>query len=158
MSASTTVSIVTFDPRYRQAFAELNYEWIQTHFQVEAMDRHQLSHPEDVILKTGGEVFFLIENEVVVGTCAMIPHGPNGYELAKMAVAPSGRGKGYGDLLMKTCIEWARRQGAREIILLSNTVLEPAIRLYKKHGFKTMRLGDHPDYQRCNIEMSLALN
>lgn len=44
-----------------------------------------------------------------------------------------------------------------EITLLSNTILEPAISLYKKHGFETVHLGPHPDYERCNIEMRLML-
>src|SRR6185312_14670310 len=48
---------------------------------------------------------------------------------------------------------WAREQGAAEILILSNTVLAPAIALYKKHGYATTHLGPHPDYERCNIEM-----
>jgi ribosomal protein S18 acetylase RimI-like enzyme len=42
-------------------------------------------------------------------------------------------------------------------MLLSNTILNPAISLYQKHGFKTLRQGEHPDYKRCNIEMELQL-
>lgn len=40
---------------------------------------------------------------------------------------------------------------------LSNTVLAPAIGLYRNHGFETTHLGSHPDYQRCNIVMALQL-
>jgi putative acetyltransferase len=79
------------------------------------------------------------------------------YELAKMAVDPKCRGRGYGDVLMKAAEDWARAQGADEIFLLSNTRLEPAIALYKKHGYETTRLGPHPHYDRCNIEMTKSL-
>lgn len=65
------------------------------------------------------------------------------------------RGKGYGDILMEAAIRWVKKKNAKKLTLLSNTVLAPA--LYKKHGFKTVRLGDHPDYVRCNIEMELDL-
>lgn len=149
--------VITYDSRFLPAFISLNEEWIQRHFAIEEMDRRQLRDPHGFILKGGGEIFFVIEKGVAVGTCAMIPHGESGFELAKMAVAPDTRGKGYGDLLMVTAIDWARAKGASEIQILSNTVLEPAIQLYKKHGFQTVHLGPHPDYQRCNIEMVLKL-
>lgn len=152
--------IALYDSRFRDAFVALNFEWIQTYFVVEEHDLDQLNNPEKNILEPGGEIFFVIENDQVVGTCAMIPVGQPekpGYELAKMAVSPKCRGRGYGDVLMKAAVDWARGKGAAYVMLLSNTVLEPAITLYKKHGFQTVNLGPHPDYERCNIEMTLPL-
>lgn len=151
------VEIIKFDPRYAQTFIDLNKQWIQTYFVIEPMDVAQLEDYQTHILAPGGEILFVLENENPVGTCAMVPHGPGCFELAKMAVDPSTRGKGFGDLLMKAAIDWARKQRAEKIILLSNTILEPAITLYKKHGFVTTHLGPHPDYQRSNIEMELKL-
>jgi GNAT superfamily N-acetyltransferase len=151
------VRTVTFDPRYLPEFVELNREWIETHFEIEETDTVQLKKPRETILDLGGEIFFVLENEKAVATCAMIPHGKHGFELAKMAVSPASRGKGYGDVLMSTAVSWAKAKGALEITLLSNTLLEPAISLYRKHGFEVVHLGDHPDYKRCNIEMVLKL-
>jgi GNAT superfamily N-acetyltransferase len=148
--------ILTYDPKYQKAFVELNLEWIKTHFEVEPMDVAQLEDPNGNILNHGGEIFFVVENGVAVGTCALVPHGENSYELAKMAVSPSCRGKGYGDQLMSAAIEWAKKKGAAKLTLLSNTVLTPAITLYKKFGFVEIGQG-HPDYKRCNIEMELDL-
>ena len=149
--------MITFDPRYLSTYVELNRQWIETHFKIEPMDVAQLENPQDNILKHGGEIFFLLEGEVPVGTFAMVPHGSACYELAKMAVAPSARGNGYGDLLIEEAIRWARSKDAKKVMLLSNTLLAPAIALYKKHGFKTVHLGSHPDYERSNIEMELNL-
>jgi putative acetyltransferase len=151
------VEIVRFDEKYLRAYVELNREWIEKYFRVEPMDLAQLEDPQGNILKQGGEIFFVLEDERAVGTCAMVPHGPGCYELAKMAVAPSTRGKGYGDLLMEAAIVWAKEKKAQQVMLLSNTSLEPAIKLYGKHGFRTVRLGPHPDYQRSDIEMRLNL-
>ncbi len=148
--------VITFDPKYMNDYVELNREWIEKHFAIEESDRQQLLRAKENILDVGGEIFFILESEKAVATCAMVPHG-NQFELAKMAVSPSMRGKGYGDVLMKTAIDWSRTKGLKEIFLLSNTILEPAISLYKKHGFKTVNLGPHPDYDRCNIEMKLEL-
>lgn len=139
--------VVKYDPKYLTAFSELNSECIRKHFQ----------NPESTILKPGGEIFFVLDEGEVVGTCAMIADSPHRYELAKMAVAPDKRGKGYGDLLMRTAMEWAKSKGAQEVFLLSNTDLEPAIALYLKNGFQVAVLGTHPDYERCNIQMVKAL-
>ncbi|WP_413294227.1 GNAT family N-acetyltransferase [Bdellovibrio sp. HCB185ZH] len=150
---STTI----YKPEYHQAFVELNKEWIEHYFRLETMDLLQLNQAKESILNTGGEIFFILDGASAIATCAMVPHGKNSYELAKMAVSPKYKGQGLGDLLMETAIAWARHKGATEITLLSNTILEPAISLYKKHGFQTVHLGAHPDYERCNIEMKLSL-
>jgi GNAT superfamily N-acetyltransferase len=153
----TIYSVITFDPKYIPDFVALNREWIEKYFVVEKTDLLQLENPYESILDIGGEIFFILEGEKVVGTCAMIPHGPNSYELAKMAVSPGDQGRGFGDVLMQTAIEWAQAKKAHKVTLLSNTKLEPAITLYHKYGFKTIHLGTHPDYKRCNIEMELVL-
>lgn len=163
---NSELQVITYDPRYVSAFADLNREWIETHFEIEPMDTYQLDHPSESILSKNGEIFFVLSTDAeghktAVGTCAMVPYAPkNGektYELAKMAVSPKIRGKGLGNVLIQTAIDWAREQNAGRILLHSNTKLEPAIKLYKKHGFQTDHLGKHPDYERCNIEMSLKL-
>lgn len=150
-------SLVTYDPRFRHDFVALNRQWIERHFKVERNDLEQLERLEDTILNVGGEIFFVVEGGRAVGTCAMVPHGENSYEIAKMAVADEAKGRGHGDRLMEACIAWGVAKGASEITILSNTVLEPAIRLYRKHGFETVHLGVHPDYERCNIVLKLTL-
>ena len=152
------VQVSRFKPQHFESFVQLNYQWIETYFTVEKMDREQLENPKEKILDIGGEIFFVLEGNQVVGTCAMVPHGEKGFELAKMAVHPSSRGKGYGDLLMIAAIDWAKEHKVKQITILSNTILEPAIKLYKKHGFEVVHLGPHPDYARCNIEMILNIS
>lgn len=152
------MNVITFNEKYLKDFVRLNREWIETFFRLEPMDVVQLENPYDAILAVGGEIFFVLDERQAIGTCAMIPHGPGCYELAKMAVAPAQRGRGLGDTLMTTAISWAREKGADRIMLLSNTVLEPAISLYTKHGFEVTHLGKHPDYDRCNIEMLLRIS
>ena len=40
----TEIEIVTFDPKYSDAFAELNYAWIKTYFSIEEEDHRSLDH------------------------------------------------------------------------------------------------------------------
>ena len=54
-------------------------------------------------------------------------------------------------------IELARKDGAETVYLLSNTVLKPAIALYRKHGFHSLSEGPHPVYARCNIVMERSI-
>ncbi len=147
------MKVTTFKPELRDAFKALNLEWVRTHFKVEPKDLEQLENPE-AIRASGGEIFFVTTDEgEAVATAALIRMDDGGFELAKMAVRPDQRGKKFGDLLMKLTEAWARERGANRIYLISNTDLEPAIALYLKHGFSVISVGQHPDYERGNIQM-----
>src|SRR5438093_959374 len=110
--------IITFDDKYEAAFRDLNRQWIEQYFAMEPMDLHQLEHPKETILAGGGEIFFVVEDGKAVGAVAMVACGEKKYELAKMVVAAETRGKGYGDLLMKAAIDWAKSKGASEVLIL----------------------------------------
>lgn len=152
-----TIRVEPFRDDLGPHFEKLNLEWIERHFRVEARDREVLGDPRGEIVDRGGEVFFVLDGDDVLGTVAMIPHGERVYELSKMAVDPASRGRGLGNRLMDAAIAWARGRGARRIFLESNTILVPAIELYRKHGFRTTRLGPSSEYERSNIEMTLDL-
>ncbi|MGE3262015.1 MAG: GNAT family N-acetyltransferase [Bacteriovoracia bacterium] len=156
MSAKPIQELRTHNPSFNPAFKRLNLAWIEQYFRVEKKDLEQVNNPEEC-LRGGGEIFFVVVEGEAVGTCAMYKTGPRQFELAKMAVDPNYRGLGYGDLLMEKAEAWAKEKGANEILILSNTVLEPAISLYRKHGYTVTHLGPHPDYERCNIEMRKTL-
>ena len=149
-------SVVPYRPEYRADFERLNRAWIEQYFRIEDADREVFGDPETAILEPGGEIFFVVENGEVVGTCAIIPHEPGVYEIAKMAVSPAARGKGYGDVLMDATVDFARRAGASKVVIVSNTVLTTAIRLYEKHGFVRVPL-DHERFARANIRLERPL-
>lgn len=151
------VRVVPFDQSLAPHFESLNREWIEKDFAVEETDLMVFSDPFGQIVEPGGEIFFVISGENVVGTCAVIPHGEEDFELAKMAVTASARGQGFGDLLIERVIEFSRRAGGRKLILVSNTRLGPAIKLYEKHGFRTVPITDAGDYTRVDIQMELPL-
>jgi ribosomal protein S18 acetylase RimI-like enzyme len=151
------VTVVPYRREFRAAFERLNRDWIEAYFVLEPADREIFSDPEGHILASGGEIFFVLEGGQVQGTCAVLRHGQDDCEIAKMAVAPEARGRGYGDLLMEAAIRFARNVGASRIIIVSNTVLEPAIRLYEKHGFMRVPLSSDGRYRRANIRLELEL-
>ncbi|MBA3555469.1 MAG: GNAT family N-acetyltransferase, partial [Gemmatimonadales bacterium] len=138
-------------------FERLNREWIERHFVLEPPDLEVFRDPEGQIIAPGGQIFFVVDDEGVRGTCAVLPQGGDSFELAKMAVEPAARGRGYGDLLMRAAIAFARQAGARRLTLVSNTALESAIRLYKKYGFVAVPIHTGHGYGRVDIQMELEL-
>jgi DNA-binding MarR family transcriptional regulator/GNAT superfamily N-acetyltransferase len=151
-----SVEIIDYLPEFHDDFKRLNYEWIEKYFQLEEADRHSLNHPDEKILKPGGQIFMARQSSEIVGTCALIKINDNTYELAKIAVAEKAKGRGIGWLLGQAAINKARELRAETVFLESNTILEPAINLYQKLGFRKV-VGQPSSYQRCNIQMELKL-
>jgi GNAT superfamily N-acetyltransferase len=146
------VVIENFKKEYAVAFRDLNMAWLQEFFVAEPYDIEVLSNPEKYILDKGGDIYFVVENGLPVGTVALMYNKYNELEFTKMAVDPTRQGKGYGKLLMNHCIDEARKMGASELILYSNTKLNPAITLYRTSGFEEIDI-ENSEYERCNIKM-----
>lgn len=147
----------TYRDEWRGEFERLNREWIETWFTLEDADRETFRDPVGKILEPGGEVFFVVDGDQVLGTCAVVRHSADVHEIAKMAVASGARGRGYGDLLMEAAVAFSRRTGARRVKIVSNTRLGPAIRLYEKHGFVRVPLAEDQRYARADIQLELVL-
>src|SRR6185503_10624108 len=150
------VTIVDYEPGYKQAFKELNEQWITRYFKMEASDYKYLDYPEENILDQNGVILFALAGGKPVGTCALVETGEQVFELAKMAVADEAKGKGIGYLLGQAAVERARALGAKKLFLESNTRLDPAISLYQKLGFRRI-FGQPSPYERSNIQMKLIL-
>lgn len=156
-SAPARVAVVPYAPALRAAFAALNREWIERHFVMEPADHAVLDDPEGAILAPGGAIFFVLEDGVPRGTCALIAHAPGVFELAKMAVTPAARGRGYAKLLMDAALAHARATDAHTVELVSSRSLAPALALYRQYGFVEVPLGAAEEYVRADIKMALAL-
>lgn len=156
MAISKDIRIVPFEEKYRQAFKELNQWWIERYFTMEEMDYKALDNPKNYILDNGGYIAVALLNEEPVGVCALIKMEGSTYdfELAKMGVSPKAHRKGVGYILGKAIIKKAIASGASNIFLETNSMLTPAINLYKKLGFKEIT-GIVTPYERSNYQMEL---
>ena len=158
-ASTSAVRIAGFDPRWREDFARLNLEWLRRWFVVEPFDAEVLGNPEQYILGDGGRILFALLDdeggaERVVGTVALRNDGDGVYELTKMAVEPGLRGLGIGRALIEAALREYRALGGRELYLESNSVLQPALRLYESAGFAhrpAPRAGTH--YARADVHM-----
>jgi ribosomal protein S18 acetylase RimI-like enzyme len=151
------LEIVPFHQKYSKDFYALNVEWLEKFFFVEPYDKKVLSNPQEYIIDAGGFIFFIKNEDVIIGTVALINQNTF-FELSKMAISPAYQGLKIGQQLIEYCITFAKEQQWKTITLYSNRKLVPAINLYKKVGFIEVPLEKDVHYERANIKMLLDLS
>lgn len=152
----TKITVIPYSHKYAQAFHDLNMEWLEKYFYVEAHDTEVLENPKSYIIDNNGYIFFAKYEDIIVGTVALM-NEPWGYELSKMAVSPNYQGFKIGQKLMDHCIQFSKEKKWKSLLIYSNTKLPPAIYLYKKNGFKEIPIEKNKPYNRGNIKMILQL-
>lgn len=149
------MQIVDFRPDFAAAFRTLNEAWITRLFALEDKDREVLGDPQGRIIDRGGQVFIALDADEPVGCCALMALADGGFEVAKMAVADSHKGRGIGRDLMAACVERARRLGAPRLYLETNSSLAPALGLYRSFGFREIQPETPSPYARADVIMEL---
>ncbi|MEM1013732.1 MAG: GNAT family N-acetyltransferase [Planctomycetota bacterium] len=139
-------------------FERLNREWLEAHFVVEAKDVEMFRDPKAAFIDGGGTIVFAVGDDgMPVGCAAARRVDETTFELAKMAVTADARGQGIGRRLGEAIIAHARQAGASRVILISNSKLDAALRLYERLGFRHDTPPTDTGYARCDIYMVLSL-
>lgn len=152
MNSPAVIALIPFAPDYRQAFHDLNREWVEKYFTLEPYDIEQLENPERII-ENGGEIWFALLDGETVGTGALYKKNGDVYEIAKMAVKPGLRGKGIGAAILEKLIERFQVRGGKRLVLATNAKLKNAIALYERFGFRHYVPDEKPEYARANVFM-----
>jgi N-acetylglutamate synthase-like GNAT family acetyltransferase len=153
--------IVEFRDDLARVFYDINAQWIEAMFVMEATDRKVLENPRATIIDRDGFILFAVAEGIgVVGTAALMKTSDGIYELTKMGVLESARGRKIGEFLLAACLERARSMNMSELYLLTNHICAPAIHLYEKAGFRhdadiMERFGK--SYERCDVAMAFPL-
>jgi len=149
--------IARYNNNFKEAFYTINMEWLNEFFFSTTEDEKILRDPEK-ILSDGGEIFFAVLDGLPVGTCAMLKHGDDEFELIKMGVLKDYRGKKLGEALIEAALDFARDRKAKKVILETADRLKTARALYEKYGFvKTTNEYIHPLFGRVIFKMELTL-
>jgi N-acetylglutamate synthase-like GNAT family acetyltransferase len=151
------MEILSYHPEYKKDFKDLNIAWLEKFFHVEPHDEEVLGDPEKFIINPGGNIFFVREEDQIIGTVALMKMEEGVFELTKMAVTPAVQGKKIGQKLMAYTIDYAKNKGWKSLILYSNRKLENAIYIYAKYGFKEIPIEQNNPYSRGDIKMILEL-
>lgn len=153
---NSIIRIVPYREELAAYFKDFNIAWLQKYFEVEPVNTLMLNDPKSYFLDKGGFIYFATLNTEVVGTFALLKNDDKVYELSKMAVNDKYLGLKIGNKMMEFCIQKAIELKVEKLVLYSNTILKPAIHLYKKYGFKEVLI-IKSDYKRANIKMELVI-
>lgn len=152
------MEIITWQTQYAEEFREMNLYWLNEFFWVEAHDEEVLGNPEKYIIKPGGMILFVKEQEEILACVALMKIENNVFELTKMAVKPAYRGKKIGNQLLEATVKYAKEQNWESLIIYSNRKLENAIHLYRKFRFVEIPIEADNPYARGDIKMRLNLS
>ena len=89
-----------------------------------------------------GPVWVALLDGAIVGTVSAVPKG-EGLYVRSMAVLPSARGHGIGELLLGGVESFAVTHGHKQLFLSTTPFLARAIRLYEHWGFTRDDKGIH---------------
>ncbi len=115
-----------------QSFVEYQSSYTPEGFSATALTSDQL---EARLRLNEGPVWVALCEEALIGTVSAVPKGEAVY-IRSMAVLPTVRGQGIGELLLKQIESFALARGCRHLILSTTPFLSRAIRLYEHFGFR----------------------
>ncbi|MBN9198944.1 MAG: GNAT family N-acetyltransferase [Microbacterium ginsengisoli] len=110
--------------------------------------------PDPAAFVAPAGVFLAIDEDGVAVGCGGVRRIPDGeagirYEVKNVFVSPTGRGRGWGRLLLDALEDEARRLGATELVLDTHHSLTAAAGLYDSSGFVTIPpYNDNPNATR----------
>lgn len=151
--------IVPYDEQYKKDFVELNKEWITEMFVLEEEDVRLLSSIDQEVAR-GAQIFFAIDEDTnkVASCCMVAPCEAQTWEIEKFATRKEYERRGAGTACLLACIEYAREQGAKRLVIVSNTKCWQALRLYRKYGFTEIPIDREVfPFERGNISFELKL-
>jgi ribosomal protein S18 acetylase RimI-like enzyme len=150
------IKIVDYKPAHQKYFEKFNRYWIEKYFEMEPVDEFVLTNPEEALLKPGGAILIAEYDGEIAGTVALRKVDGTTYEFTKMAVDNKFQRKGIAEALSNASFKKAKALGADKVILYSNSVLTPAIRLYEKLGFQHVPVGIG-EYKRSDVKMEILV-
>lgn len=144
------MNIIPFEEKYRQDFIDFNTDWIVSNFGfLEGHDKDTFEKIDEA-LKAGAMIFFAVEKDAALATCMAAPMEGTTWEICKLGSNKNLPHKGAGSAVFEAAMKWALNHGAERLFILSNKKLKPALHIYRKFGFKEIKLKDY-EYVRGNI-------
>ena len=148
------IEIIGYDEKFHADFKRMNLEYLDKYNLTESHDMIILDNPEEIVLGRGGFLWLAKAGDEIVGTVGLMNEGHGIFELIKMCVAESWRGRGISKLLMETCLRKVKELRGEKLFLFSNHQLQTALKLYSKYGFKNVEVTDSP-FETADVKMEL---
>jgi len=152
------MEILAFQPSMQQSVGDffhkcfaavgIPYSPKDRHADIADVERHYMQD---------GCFWCLFDNEVLMGTVAVriIDSEKKVVELKRMFVLPEYQGQGYGKLLLKYAIDYAREQQYSKICLDTRKQFSAAQHLYRSAGF--VETDKYNDNEKAELYFELDL-
>jgi len=141
----------------RQSFLEYENQYTPGGFAATTPDEQQVRSR----MAEGPTWMALLSNAAVsnvVGTASVVGKENGVLYVRGMAVLPSARGRGVGELLLREIEAFALRNGCARLLLSTTSFLAGAIRLYERFGFQPTPDGPNDLFGTPLFSMAKALN
>ena len=126
------VDIVPFEPEHAAGFAALVVDTLREFgFEPDAELDGDLDDPAE----TYAALWIALAGGIVVGSTALRDLGGDAYELKRMYLRSTRRGRGVGKQLLTTALDWARANRGRVVRLDTTERMVAARHLYESVGF-----------------------
>ena len=127
-----TPEIVAFEPGYAEGFAVLVADTLREF----GFERDpELDRDLDDPAGTYAALWIALVGGEVAGSVALRDLGGHAYELKRMYLRSTHRGRGIGRRLLATALDWAGANGAKVVRLDTTERMTAARRLYESAGF-----------------------
>lgn len=145
------MKVIPFEEQYRQDFIDFNTDWIVSNFGfLEEHDRQTFAGIDEA-MQNGGMIFFAVEDSgTALATCMAVPMEGKTWEICKLGSNKHLPHRGAGSAVFAAAMQWALDHGAQRLFILSNSKLKPALHIYRKFGFREIRLENY-EYVRGDI-------
>lgn len=150
-------NIIPFEPRYAAYFKDLNLVGKERYFEVAQETIGVLGNFEQVIIESGGFIYFAEYKDAIVGYFALIKINEKSLELGKTAADSIFHGLKIGQKLLSFAIDFAKSKTWDTLVHYSSTKLGTALHMYWKYGFKEVALDNETTYLRSDIKTQLPL-
>lgn len=143
------VSIVEYEPRFDAGVraviaAGLASAGVSENKYPEIWEQVAPSYISDHYVNRG-RFWLALSGEEVIGTIAIQEKDPLIAEIKRMFVAPKFQGKGVGQKLLDTALDFAKSQSYKHVYLETDALMKRAHRFYEKNGFRVYK--DYGDWQ-----------
>lgn len=149
---SQDIDIIEYKDSYKEDFRQINYQWLESYFEVTDLDKRFFDDPRKEILEKEGFIYLARLEGEIIGSVALEKITDKEYTLAKMGVKPGYRGLKVGQLLMEVALKKTKELKLDSLVLFTNHQLVQALNLYSKYGFRFTRL-ENPLVERATIKM-----
>ncbi len=135
------MEFITYQDKYKQQIIDLilSIQNEEAGINLSLEEQPDLLDITSFYRKQGGEFWLAAENDIVIGTIAIMNYGNGNSALKKFFVRKEYRNKKIGYSLYKILLQYAKEKNFCTILLDTPSVAKASHRFYEKAGFRRIQ-------------------